>query len=509
MLFIRPLDAIEARPVAGSEGAQRPFWSPDSKSVAWFRQNQLQRVDLAGGGAQRICAISGAGRGGTWNANGVILFADQSSSTHGIHRVSASGGEPTEETVLDPKRGENSHYYPQFLPDGQHFLYFRRGADEKATGTYIGTLGDAKKGMEDKLLLPSEFRAVYAAGYLLTLRADSLLAQPFDAANLMLKGEPKPVATGVTIAEPNNFFDASASLSGILAYGTAELGVEKGILRWHDRSGKTLATVGPSITASNLFLSPDAKRVAGVFQGSRAGIWILDFDRETRTRLTFQAPANSLAWSPDGREIAHLAGTVVQRRTLTVKPVNGAGSERVVPGAESIMLAGLSDWAHDGRFVVHGGVTAADIFALPPEGGKPDALVTGPTAQSNGRISPDGRWIAYVSAESGRGEIFISGISGAQGKWQVSTNGGATPHWRNDGKELIYRDVASQKLVAVPITPVPAGLTLGKPEELFRPVGVFNYDITADHQRFLVVEPPEGQQNAPFIILQNWQQLLK
>jgi eukaryotic-like serine/threonine-protein kinase len=150
-----------------------------------------------------------------------------------------------------------------------------------------------------------------------------------------------------------------------------------------------------------------------------------------------------------------------------------------------------------------------DIFAIPPSGGKPELLVGGEANQFNGRISPDGRWNAYISNESGRNEVFISGIGGTQGKWQVSTNGGTNPHWRSDGKELIYRDGASQKLVAVPITPGSTGLTLGKPVELFRPVGVFTYDITADHQRLLVVEPPEGQQNAPFVILQNWQQLLK
>jgi eukaryotic-like serine/threonine-protein kinase len=498
-LYLRPLSSLEARSLPEGAGATRPFWSPDSKYVAWFARRALWRMAVAGGAVEKITDIAGTGRGGTWNRDGVILFADQNNG--GINRVPAAGGPVVLTTQFDAARGEDAHYYPQFLPDGRHFLYYRRSKSNDRAGMYVGTLDDPKKGAADLLVLASEYRAIYGSGHLIRYTGETLVAQPFNPATFALTGSPVVVAGAVARISSNAYADMSASDNGVLAYCSANN--SERTLRWLDRTGKTLSTVGASISDGNIKLSPDGTRVLGrLSDRSRQGNWVLNLERGTRTRVTFDPPYNDAVWSPSGNEIAwFMPGREGQVYT---RAADGSGVPRKVPGA-LLGRGQLSEWTADGRLLWFGaGEQAQDIFETPAAGGKPRILIGGPGSQGQARLSNDGRWIAYASTESSRSEIYVAGNNGDAGKWQISANGGSNPHWRRDGREIVYQ--SPDGLVSVPVMLSASSVALGKPATLFAPAGP--WDVASDFSRVLVAMPPENQ-NSSFIILQNWNRLLK
>jgi Tol biopolymer transport system component len=502
VLHVRSLEALQARVLTGTEGAGRPFWSPDSRSIGYFANGKLMRIDLSGGAPQTICGAAVA-RGGTWNKDGVILFSGRQPG--GLQRVSASGGVPAPVTELDATQGEDAHYYPQFLPDGKRFIYYRRRArDATQAGVFAGSLDNADRGRTDKKILDTRHRVVYAPGragqpgYLLLIRGTTAFAQRFDPAKLQTVGDPIALAENISLITQNAFSDISASSNDMVAYGIAS--DAKRVLVWKDRAGKDL---GPRIEfpdVGTIRLSPEGKRLAS--SRPDGTIWVTDLERNTTTRLFFDGSAINPHWSPDGQKIifATTAG-------LYVKSADGSGEAEKVLAQTTI----LSSWSPDGKFVLFSSLTKdgqSDVWAMPMTGDRrPVPVVTGKANEGAGSVSPDGRWLAYNSDETGRTEVYVQGFLEAKGKWMISTGGAFLPRWRADGKELVYLTPVGM-LMSVPIQASERGIAPGTPTPLFR-TSLSRWDMTADAKRFVVVESAEGDRRNPLVVLLNWQDNLK
>jgi Tol biopolymer transport system component len=491
-LWLRRLDATSAQPLAGTEGASHPFWSPDSRSVGFFADNKLKRIDIGGGSPQTLADTEN--RGGTWSSDGTILFARTSNSS--LFRIPASGGSPAAVTKLDK---QSSHRFPQFLPGGRQFLFYAQGTPE-TSGIYLGSLdspGTKRLAAADTAGAYFSEQAASTArtrspdGWLLFIRAGTLLAQRLDLGRGELTGDPVTVADPVTFDGAFNVGAFSVSATGLVAYRSGGAGQRQ--LLWFDRSGKTVGTLGAS-DANNLSsprLSPDGRRAA-VFrtvQGN-ADIWLLDSTRSTR--FTFD-PSRDLfpIWSPDGSRIVFDSNRK-GHRDLYVKPSDGSGSEELL--LESPQDKTANDWSRDGRFLLYQSndpqTAAYDLWVLPMEGDRKSFVFLKTNFdERRGRFSPDGRWVAYMSNESGRYEVYVRpffqgglsakteggpvpvsgnapGASGG-GQWQVSTSGGIGPRWRADGKELYYI-APDAKLMAVSITASGATIAPGTPVALFQ-----------------------------------------
>jgi Tol biopolymer transport system component len=441
LLWVRRLDATSSQPLAGTEDAVQPFWAPDSRSLGFFAQGKLKKVDAAGGPPQAI-ADSASSRGGAWNRDGVILIAP--STGVGLFRVSAAGGAATPVTILGPK--ESSHRWPQFLPDGRHFLSFVQAG--RGGGVSVGSL-DSK---ETRHLLDTNMQAWYAApGFLLFVRDGSLMAQSFDAGKAELGGDPMRIAEGLMF-EPSNRAAFSTAGSGILAYRS---GSALNQMAWFDRSGKPLGTAGSRGRFYSPELSPDAKQVAfhqGDPQTGNNDVWVLDLARGEPRRFTFDPAIDIMPrWSPDGKQIIFQSNRDGPFN-IYQKLSSGVGSEEhLFPSPVSVSP---QDWSADGRFLVY---TVPDakgnrqLWVLPMLGErKPIPFVENGANNYYAQFSHDSRWIAYASNESGRYEVWVQSFPAGNGKWQVSTNGGVQPRWRRDGKELFYLGL-DRKLMAVPV----------------------------------------------------------
>ncbi len=505
-LWVRPTNAVEARELPGTDSATFPFWSPDSRSLGFFADGKLKTVDLEGGSTQMVCDAP-LGRGGAWGADGVILFSP--APTAPLMRVSAGGGTPVAVTKLDPAV-QTSHRWPFFLPDGKHFLYIalHHDASKAANNTiYYASLD----GRENRPLFRSQTNAVYAAGFLLFGRGDQLMAQPFNASSGTLSGEPQNVAKGVMNDASTWHMDASASDDGLLFFGSGASGDLE--LLWMDRSGKitTIADKLPDLQAA--VLSPQGDRVALQMNAGQTDIWVLDLTRGVRTRVTFGPVGNvSPLWSPDGKWIAY-SSAQNGHFAICRKPSDGSGAEECLFNVEQ--QPGLHDWSRDGKYLLYSlpvpGGPLRQIFSLPLEGErKPSLLVERGT---NGRLSPDGRWLVYSSAESGRSEVYVMPFGGGQGKWQVSANGsangGAGPQWSKDGKELYYMD-PTYNLFSVPVANMSGSLQFGVAEKLITKWSapqVF-YDVSPDGKKFLL-DRVEQQVSQSVTVMSNFTAGLK
>jgi Tol biopolymer transport system component len=475
-LAVRSLDQVGVQVLAGTEGAVDLFWAPDSRTICFAATSKLKRVDLSGGAPQVIADAPGF-RGGTWNNEGVIVFAPTLNG--GLMRVSSAGGSPVEVTHLAP--GQPSHVWPQFLPDGRHVLFhvpgvFVTGSTPSTAGIYVASLD----GGEPTRVVAAEQNAMYAPpGYLLRVSQGVLVAQRFDAARALLSGDPLPVAQGVGQIDGSGGSAFSVSATGILAYRSgASIGSRRQLV-WFDRAGKVLGTVGqPDQNApTSPALAPDDLRVANSrnVQGN-SDIWLTDIGREMAIRFTSDAAVESSpVWSPDG-------GRVVFRSLrngvsdLFVKPANSATNEQpllVTPQGKTPL-----DWSRDGRFLLYANLdsnTQSDLWVLPlaastaaADARKPFPVVQTNFDETQGQFSPDGRWLAYTSNESGPDGIYVSSFPESGGKRLVSSAGGSQPRWRPDGKELFYV-AADARLMAVPIraTPTDRAVDPGTPLPLF------------------------------------------
>jgi serine/threonine protein kinase len=504
-LHIRPLDSLEARAIPESSGAGRPFWSPDSKSVAYFGQGKLMRADLDGGATQSICNTDGSGRGGTWNRDNVILYSTGGSSGFLVRRVPASGGESTVITEFDASRKEDAHYYPQFLPDGKRFIYIRRSADREKSGIYIGSLDDPEKGRKDQLILRSSHRAVYSPdprtgkGHLLFIRGNGLYAQSFDPGSSALSGEPRLIGQDAFLVTANAFSDVSASAAGIVTYSTGN--EQERILNRRDRSGKITGEPQPfSPATTSGVVSRDGKKLVVSRADPQIGdsLWITDLERNLNTRLYFESAAVSPILSPDGSKVAFNA-----RNKIYVMSADGSGKAELL--LESKHSSFLTDWTADGKHLILSqtqGDSSGDVFALPLAGDrKLIPLVQTKFRDFGGAVSPDGRWLAYTSSETGRPEVYVQAFPQASGKWLVSDGGGFAGAWTPDGKELIYSSETLQ-LYAVPIQPSGKGISAGKPSALFK---ISSPNFFTNGKLFLTMDSKEGEAKRPVVVLMNWQ----
>jgi Tol biopolymer transport system component len=508
---LRPLDQITAQPLAGTEGASLPFWSPDSRSIGFFADAKLKRIDVAGGRSQ-VLASAPVGMGGAWNRDGVIVFAPSYPGL--LYRISASGGDPVTVTRLDSPR-QDYQVFPKFLPDGRHLLYFGNGSDP---GIYIASLDSA----ETKRLLPVASTVAYApSGHLLFMRQGSLFAQRFDVARGELSGDPAQVADSVASSPASSYFGVfSVSETGMLAYRTGG-SVTRRRLAWFDRSGKEVGTLGApdENVLQDPELSPDGRRVAVVrtVQGNE-DLWLIDGARGVPSRFTFDpAQDGHPIWSPDGSRIV-FSSNRMGTFDLYQKASSGAGSDELL--LESSIVKFPQDWSPDGRFLLYlqqDPKTGLGLWILPLFGErKPFPFVYTIFWKGNGQFSPDGRWVAYQSNESGRYEVYVQPFSGPGGKCQVSNGGGIEARWRRDGKELFYI-APDGKLMAVPIQAAGQSLDAGAPVTLFqtRIVGGSSYAakqqyaVAPDGRRFLINIADEESTASPITIVTNWALALK
>ncbi len=459
LLWQRPMSSLEARPLPGTEGAIFPFWSPDSRSLGFFADGKLKVMDINDTSTQ-VVADAGLGRGGAWGPGGVIVFSPGPQMP--LMRVNAGGGNALQLTKIDSTQ-HTSHRWPFFLPDGKHFLYLAIHHDPSKAennAVYYASL-DSR---ENRLLLHSRSNAFFAAGYLLFARGDQLMAQPFDADKGVLSGEPRSLAKGVMNDGATWRVQASASNDGIIVFGSGGSGDLQLLLM--DRATKQITTLADKI--ANIYgavVAPQGDRIALQIDMGENDIWVLDLARGVRTRLTFGPIANTdPVWSPDGKWIAYISNREGHFHIYR-KPSDGGGAEELLLTENEDMTSDC--WSRNGKYLFYSKIIAtanrAEIWALPFEGERKPALVVPRGHQA--AISPDGRWLAYTSGESGRQEIYVVPFGGGQGKWQVSANGGSRPRWSQDGKEFYFMDL-NYSLWAVPVRDTGAALQFGTPQNL-------------------------------------------
>lgn len=505
-LWVRDIDSVDApRSVPGTEGARAPFWSPDSEFIAFFAQGALKRVSLSGAPLQTITARSVAAipAGATWGSQGLILFAGRRS---GLFSVPAAGGTVTPVTTLDPSAQEFAHRWPQFLPDGRHFLYLAV-ADPAHQGVYVGSLDSTAR----TRVLESDSAAAYGApGYLFFVRERALMAQPFDVGRLQLSGSPTLIAGGVSSSPyvPNGL-EFSISNGGVIAYSAAN----PSKLTWFDRAGEPLGSLDAQTELHSPRLSPDGKWVAAV--SPQSGIWLFDVGRGVGA--PFVSDGTLPVWSPDGTDVVFAARRVAGVQDLYLRSPRGTNEDVLLARTGRSMRA--QDWSLDGRFIVslsESPTTKLDLWLLPLFGDrKPIPYLQTPVNERQGQVSPDGHWMVYASDESGTSEVYAQSFPVPGRKQRVSTHGGAHAKWRRDGKELFYLAL-DHTLMAVDVNTGPT-LEIGSPKPLFQTHTADevagqsrdHYAVTADGQRFLVDTVDEQAGRSGITVLVNWMAALK
>ncbi|MGD1095642.1 MAG: protein kinase [Bryobacteraceae bacterium] len=514
-LYVRRLDSPTAQPLPGTEEAMFPFWSPDSRWVAFGQATKLKKIDVQGGPPVALTDLQGALRGGSWSPAGVIIFGTRDGNS--IFRVAAEGGTAAPATALEGTASEGHPVYPWFLPDGRHFLYTSRlGGDIPVRVASLD--GPGKLG---KVVAQAQSGVVYAQGHLLYLRENTLMAQPFDSERLETRGEAMPLAEGVpTFLQPSRgaAFTVSAG-GGLLAYQSSATSSQSRLV-WRDRQGNTLGTLGEAAGAIvSPVLSPDGKRLAARIsdRSGNGSIWIYDTARGISSRFTFGATDYEYPhWSPDGNTL-YFGSTRQGALALFRKASNGAGAEDLLLGdSEAKSPTSVSP---DGQVLLYSNAstkTGLDLWVLPlaqaRSGGKPEPWVflRTPFGESDGRFSPDGRWVAYVSDESGQYEIYAASFPGPERKLQISSGGGWMPSWRSDGKELFYVTPGGQ-LMAAEVTEANGTLEIGRVQKLFEGVWTSSpsWDVSADGQKFIVVENTATATARPLTLVQNWTAALR
>ena len=508
-LYLRSLDDFVDTPIPGTEGySGSPFFSPDGKSIGFFADNKLKKTSLAGGSPITLCDALSGGRSGDWFED-TIVFGATLPSGRGLYQVSANGGEPEMLATVNSDEGEGAYSDPDFLPDGKDFLFNIR----LDTGFQTALL--SLETGEWKVVLENARQARYlSTGHLVyeQSRTGNLMVVPFDLAALEETGDSVPVVQGVR-QSPVGSVDYAISDNGTLVYvPSTSTGGFNLTLVWVDRQGQATPLIEDRQVYRRPHLSPDGQRVAvevrsDVNQGG--DIWIYDIGHGTRMRLTVEGTNQSPVWTPDGTRVT-FASTRDGPQNLYWKPADGSGQAELLLNMNSLNILIPTSWSPDGESLAFFDVSGAtDIWALPREGDASPLVATAFNERSP-LFSPDGRWLAYVSDESGREEIYVQPYPGPGGKWPISTEGGTEPRWSADGRELFYR--LGDKMMVVEVQSEPA-FTSGRPQLVFEGpyllgTSVANYDISPDGQRFLMIKEEEGQQDQINVVL-NWFEELK
>lgn len=494
-LWIRALDATEPRVLPGTDGAFRPFWSPDSQSIAFFAEGHLKKVGLGGAAPQTLAPVGYRPSGGAWSSSGVILFADRLSP---LFAVPASGDGPvTTVTRLDPERKETGHGSPQFLPDGRHFFFAVESSTPGLGGTYVGALDSTER---VRLLDGTATSVSFAPpDHILYVRDSLLVSQPFDTARLRLAGSATMVGPSVRPAPGA----VSAGAGDVLAFGGATTALH---LAWFDRAGRQLETLHTSTDLHNPVISPDQRQLIAENNGT---LWLVDLDRGAPARMATNAYL--AAWSPDGRSIVFTSRRIAGAADLYVREIGRQENERLLVRSKEMKLPG--NWSRDGRYVVYVGSdpdTRLDIWSVPGAGGEaPTPFLRTPSNEMHPQLSPDGRWIAYTSDETGTWEVYVQSFPTPGAKQAISVGGGAEPQWTKNGRELIY--VTPDGTVnAVDILAAGDSLRPGRPVTLFHvplagDLTLYrnHYTVTADGSRFLFDTADENTRE-PINVVVNW-----
>ena len=504
LLWLREVNSPTARPLTGTEGGRFPFWSPDSRFLAFFADDKLKKISIAGGPPLALATVQLNPRSGSWNEDGVIVFSPNSLSS--IHKVAAAGGPVTAVTKL--AQGETTHRWATFLPDGKHFLYFAgsHGArnESETNAIYVSSLDG-----QPKLLLHARSNSVYSKGHLLFVRDRVLMAQPLDLKALELRGDPIPVAANLQY--DGGFFRGSfaASPGGALVYrtGTATADLQ---LTWLDRGGNKVADVGEPAGWGEFDLSPDGKSLIAQIQDHVTGgskLWMYDLERNIRTRFSFETLSDfDPIWSSDGSQVLY-AGIEKQVWDLYVKPASGSGRAQLLYASE--LNKRPTDWSPDyvAFFSFDPQRQKTGIWLLPMQGEKkPIPFMPSNFNMQALRFSPDGKWALYRSDESGANEIYVVPFPGPGGKWQVSQGGAEAANWFKGGREIIYNSESG--LFAVDVAVHGSSVKIGTPRLLFRDSLAVDGDATSDGERFLLARQPVRKLEEPVTIATNWMALL-
>jgi len=508
-LWVRPVESLTPVPLVGTTGANHPFWSTDGKSLAFFADGKLKKIDAAGGPVVTICDAP-AGRGGTWNNAGMIVFAPNSSG--GLFKVSAAGGVPVAITKLDTTSKIQSHRWPHFLPDGEHFIY-----TTQATGT--GTENDfvriaAIDSSVDSVLMHGNSNVEYASGYLLFHRQGMLMAQPFDTATFRLTGDAVPIAEQLQYNDGRSRAMFSVSKNGVLIYQTGEEQQTK--FAFFDRAGNRLSLLDTKWPRGGK-LSHDGKKIAYGFRDVQSHLfdtWLYEINGGRSSRFTFDL-ANDVApfWSPHDDSVV-FSSDRNGKFDLYIKSANGTGTEQVLVKSDDGKF--VTDWSPDGTYLTYTSFgnpkTKADVWLLPITGNRtPVPFLQTEFNEGGGSFSPDGKWIAYISDESGKNEVYVRALDGTAGKWGISISGGNNPRWSRDGKTIFFQSAGKAMGAAVRVAQ--SAIVVDSVHTFFdfesRGISGGIQDVSGDGQKFLFMVTELHQTSPPITLVLNWNQELK
>jgi serine/threonine-protein kinase len=510
-LFARAIDSFDSKPIPGTEGAETPFFSPDGQSVGFFAQGKLRKVSLSGGAPLDLCNAQ-SNRGASWGPDHTIIFTPNL-SVSALFQVSDGGGTPKELVSPDRTKTEYSLRWPQILPGGKAAIYTIWG-NTRFDDSRIAVVS-LETGEHRELIQGGAYGRYVPSGHLLYARSGGLLAVPFDLSRLQVTGSPVSIVEGVSMSPTTGETEFSTSADGSLAYVQGGWNIAESTLLWVDRKGATTPLPAPARSYASPRLSPDGQRLAVAIEGTDPGVWIYEVARGTLSQLGASALIPAPIWTADGRRVTRRS----PKFQIDWLAADGSGSAEGLTSNEGVGFQIPTSWSPDGKmlaFTVQGQTTGWDIWLLSLTGERKEGpFLQTPANEGNAIFSPDGRWLAYVSDESGRDEVYVRPVEGSGGKWQISTQGGGEPVWARSGKELFYRD--GDKMMAVAVESKPQ-FTAGKPKLLFE--GHYetsnytnylrNYDVSLDGQRFLMVKAGEQVTSAAQInIVLNWFEELK
>jgi DNA-binding winged helix-turn-helix (wHTH) protein/Tol biopolymer transport system component len=505
-LWVYEVGGRGAKSLANTEDASYPFWSPDGHTVAFFADGKLKKVDLSGGPVQTICDAP-SGRGGTWNRDGVIVFTPDGRQGGGLYRVSAWGETAKPISNPDKARGEDSHRWPMFLPDGRRYIYMAANFSGRndADSILVGSLDSNEKHLVGK----SSANAAYAApGYLLFYRNKALLAQPFDLKHFIVTGEPNVMLTDVQYLSNVKRAVFAASNNGVLLAQTGS-GATISQPTWFNRNGRFVGALGQPGVYGNVSLAPTGKSVSVSLTdiaSQNTDLWTYDLVHGNAKRLTFDLAVDRVpVWSPDAKRLVF---TSSHQSNIDLYMKNADGTEEEKSIVHDDFNKYPNDWSRDGKYILY--TRGPDLWFVTVPDLKSGLYLKAASALRNGQFSPDGKWVAYASNESGKWEIYVTSFPEPQGKWQVSTGGGEQPRWRGDGNELFYLS-SDNKVMVAPVTTgakfdsgTPVALFQANPREQVSLNDVFVYDVRRDGQEFLINTKVRQTDTAPMSVVLNW-----